>query len=200
MPFCKRRNTHSRLQQKSQAAFPGSLKKFCFTSMIKDSTQPETSPLLMPETPLPLIHVTHWICQFLTSLLTCKTSPWNNIWSSKHFGSPVFICSVQLTSIKHLLYTNNCAQLAKTAKYMRLSSTIPVSVELSASEWREAVFIMFKPTYKPCSSKLHLKRWYWQVVMRIPPWVKTPNTCEHETCLFSLFELLLHAWSTFEKN
>lgn len=125
VPFYKRRNTHSRLSQKSEAAFTISTKKSCFTSMIKDSTQPETSPLLMPEIPLSLIHLTHWICQFLTSLLTCKTSPWNNRWSSKHAGSPVFTCSVQLTNIKHLLYTSDCAQLAKTEKYMRLSTTIP---------------------------------------------------------------------------
>ena len=168
--------------------------------MIKDSTQPETSPLLMPEIPLSLTHLTHGICQFLTSLLTCKTSPWNNRWSSKHFGSPVFICSVQLTNIKRLLYTSDCAQLAKTEKCVRVSSTIPPNVEASASEWKEPVFIMFKPIYQPCVSKLHLKKLYWQVVIRIPPWIRTPNTYEHETCLLSLFEWLLHARSTFEKN
>ena len=51
---------------------------------------------------------------------------------------------------------------------------------------------MFKPIYKPCLSKLHLKKQYWSGLWDYLHELR-PQTREHETCLLSLFEWLLHA-------
>lgn len=117
--FClsmKRKNIHNSLWQKSEAAFTVSTKKVAYlASKGFYSAQNISITHAWNYTIInSLICIEH--CQFLTSLLTWENSPRNKKWTSKYFWSNVFACSVQLTNIKHLLYTKEYAPLVGNTK------------------------------------------------------------------------------------